>query len=775
MENFQLYRTNLRLGGQMKWDIILNSTSTSLYVSDFHLSPISNNVSHIYKSEENLLNNRHQDNVKAYYNEHRSNFYNEALNPEFNSNWPIICKRNEKVTCYSNMYDMGCKRTSSYNIYNKQFEFFCPLWIEHLNGILKFEFVVKCKDSDKVISKNNLIFDMTEIETHNKFIKYFNNYIEDSGLKTGDDNIINVNFKDLSCVVSGLNASTGLFSTKNVDSIPNNLILRERPLLEADHLIISALTDNSYIAKQLFNFNFCFNVSDILPGYIAKVMLGKEISINLNVYLNDTLLEKKDFYTEYEFIDKYIITNYGKDDQTKINVLDYLHDYESVELINLNKLSQNICHWSLIENNDYIFNVYDGFSGIFIDNKDTSNGNVKTYHVNEHQYCNATNTIIKKDDKSQNTTGWINTIDVNYWNDFYRYISNTDKMLKNAIHLSDKKIINNVKYDYIPKSLIESEITNGMYCIGINTDTDLLHAIRDNKDDFYLECFVIITNKLYMLKVNNLIIFVTNDSNQLAFANLKDTLYLYMSNESTNELDDTSKYYLNEMNKFINSKIDSEIITFGGGLLWSPADGPSKNIKEVIYFNDNVSQNYVVRYDGNIKPTFITPDTLYNKNTLYYKDYISDDRTTKNSSKLQNSKYSGYIVSGHEPLYPSINYNAINKMLDWNYNCLPDIYVSEHDEAVKPYSGYEYKWFETNNLIILTDKINFTCINEKQPNGKYHSTEYLIKEYLKQYYDTTDEMFVEFILSKYDITKNWEYFSNTNISDYKYNITLSLK
>ena len=134
MENFQLYRTNLFIGGQMKYDVVVTSKNASeLKVSNFHLSPISNNISYVYKSDEMLLNNSHADNIKEYYNKVKGNFYNPGLNSEFNHNWPILCKENEILDAYSNIYDMGCKRIKEYSRYNKQFEYFCPLWIEKLS------------------------------------------------------------------------------------------------------------------------------------------------------------------------------------------------------------------------------------------------------------------------------------------------------------------------------------------------------------------------------------------------------------------------------------------------------------------------------------------------------------------------------------------------------------------------------------------------------------------------------------------------------------------
>ena len=134
MNNFQLYRTNLLLSGQMKWDLVVGNTNSELFVSDFHLTPISNNIPFAFKSEETLLNNAHQENVRAYYNANRGNFYNEGLDSEFRTYWPTIYSEetNRLPKIYSDIYDMGCKRMHSFKRYDKQFEFFCQCGLNNL-------------------------------------------------------------------------------------------------------------------------------------------------------------------------------------------------------------------------------------------------------------------------------------------------------------------------------------------------------------------------------------------------------------------------------------------------------------------------------------------------------------------------------------------------------------------------------------------------------------------------------------------------------------------
>jgi hypothetical protein len=765
MNNYQLYRTNVLLGGQMKWDLIVDTLNATLYVSDFHLSPISNNVSYIHKSDEYLLNNTHQDNVKSFYNEIRSDFYNEALEIEYTHDFPIIVNKNTHRTCYSNMYDCGCKRLSSYKLYNKQFEFLCPVWIEHLNDDLKFEIVVKGEDSNSVLSKNALTLKANGMSFHDKFVTYFKKYIQDISLDKGDDSLLNIQFKNSIACITGLNVENGLIHTKNINSIVENLSLTERPVMETDKLLTKSFADNLMISKQLFNFNLCFNADDILSGSITSMMAGKPICISVNVYIGDTLLEKRDFYTEYEYIKKDVYGDIDKNDNIDVNVYDYLHDYESVELMNKNKMCQSICHWSLADNNDYIFNLYDGFSGIYI-HKDKNTKEI-SYHVNEHQHSNSPNLFINHADKSQNASGWISAMQINYWSEFYKFIINTDKMKTKCMHIYDKKYINNVKYSFIPKLG-----DDGFYLIGLYTTYDLLTAAIDARADFNLSMFAKISDTLYLFAKDNLIMLVTTDESALAFANVRDALYIHKAVNYINVEDKLAAIFMNIIYNMQMAVVEPAVISFTHALNWEVDHGPSIKTTEVIYNVNDEDDTYVVRYDGNIKPTFIDGYSKYN--SLYYKDYISDD---KENSKLLRSKYIGYLKSGFSPRYPSINYCAIHKIPNWDYETIPDVQVSEFSNTISVINDFEYKWFNRSHNIILTPEINLVQKNSKDENGNYKSVHQLAKEGISKLYNIKleSDALLEYLLSKYVITNNWEYYSISNVDDYKYFINLKLK
>jgi hypothetical protein len=470
--------------------------------------------------------------------------------------------------------------------------------------------------------------------------------------------------------------------------------------------------------------------------------------------MGDTELEKKDFFTEYDYIEKYI--NSDDDNFQSENVLSYLKDNEYIQFIDKNKFCQSICHWSLFDNNDYIFNVYNGFSGIFF-----KDGN---YYVNDHQYKNAPNTYIENYDLSQNTIGWINVYDINSWAEFYKYIKYTKKYKTDGIYIgnTNTKYINNIKYNNIQKLNDE-----GFYLIGLNIIN--IETFINIENNFNEESLLSLSenDNIYLLKPNsneNLLLLITNNINTLTYKNFTDIINNY--NYKTEEEKYTKE--IDIIYKLLNSKIEPTLILLDTSLLYNYANGPSNKLTEIDYIKDNNSYNYVLRYDGNIKPTFTD-----NVNTIYYKDYISND---KNNLKLENSVYSKYNYLNYEPLYPSLNYCAIKKLKDWNYNELPKLKVSEHNENdVSIYdNNYEYSWFNESKIIILNTIVNINVINQKI-NDNYESLDNIINNELKEYYKFNEDNLLNYVKKLYNYKNNWEYYSDTNINDYIYNISIILK
>lgn len=834
MENFQLYRTNLLLGGQMKWDLILDSGNAALHVSDFHLTPISPNIPYTYCSDENLLNNTHQDNIKAYYKKLQGYFYNDGLDTQFNHNYPMIVTNGETPTFYSGIYDMGCKRTKHFKLYGKQIEFFCPVWLEKLDGVLSFKVSVYSFGSDIPMGTRTLTFDLGKHDTHNKFVNYFKNFITYTQIDKGNDKLLNISFNQNKAFVSGINVKTGTYVTKDISTIVPNLVSRERPLMEFDNMLIGNFTNNNIICNNLFNFNLCFNLEDLTSTTLAQLLLGKDLTISVDVQIDDVSIDKKSFYTEYDFIERTVFDGYSVinnidtpnieeilpeipetpviiekecpkcghgfftvlpdnpgikpadpttptikrcsscgavlntsttmcpvcgafnigadlDDNVqeniqhayvkeKFNVLEHLKDNKYLEFVNKNKFNQSVCHWSLTGYNDYIFNLYRGFDGLFIDL------NTGLTYENEHQYGATPDLNSIKFNPQYNSCGWFNTSEKEIWSEIYLYTIDENLIPKDGTKFDNSIYINNVKYNNTYKG-------EPFYVYGIVTSSRNVGVFATSVNSKKLNS----KNSVYVNEKNNNILFVTDIADEFTFLNLFETL------RNTEELSgNLLKFY-----DIMRSKISPSLIRFGGLLNWDIADGPTYDIDEIEYYKNDKEQDYVFRYDGSIKPTFISES----KYTIYYKDFVSDDRSN-GKSNLQNSIYPQYINTGFEPLYPSINYCSIRKCADWKYNALPIVSVTENNE--QPLFKYDYSWFNHGKYLHLQYKIKFEHINRPNDYGRYDTLDEIVYEYLKDMYGT-DYNTTKYIQSKYTVKNNWEYFSDRNVTDYVYKIELTLK
>lgn len=721
MNNYQLYRTNVLLGGQMKWDIIVdtdkNSTDNKLKVSDFHLSPISKNTSFTYNKDTLLLNNSHKDNVKEYYKKTQAYFYKECLDPKFDNCNPIICSNNTKENTYSNIYDSGCKRTANYQIYNKQFEYFCPIWIEQIKKNITFSFeVITCDgDTNTTVSTTDLelnldseyLKDESVDRYHRNFSKYLNTYINSAKLKTGDDELINIIFNTKFSTIKGLNVTSGLFETKNDDYLVKKLINHERTLIENDNLIIRSFEKNKMICKQLFNFNICFNVEDIVPQSIVNMIYGRDIKIKLVVKIDDKILEKRDFYTNYEYIEtsKNSALSYTK------NVLDYLQDYKCFKIIDKNKFCQSICHWTLLDNTEYIFNVYKGF--------DT---------LNNHKILETKNIF-----------------NANTYEEYLKVIKK-----ENSAHIYKSFYSNSTKYFYKP---INSD-DNGFYLMSVVVpDKNTINTIKNKYD--YKKVVKIINNGLYLITPDlndNLCVLICIDDDLLNSCNI----YKFYNYIVENKLVDSNSY-VEKIYKTFNTAVDSSLIQYNKIIYFKNAVGPTGRVDEITYYVKNNTNKKVIRFDGKIKPFFTEKKPI-----IYYKEKILE-------SDLSTSVYANTSYAGFKPVYPSIGYCGIKKLTeDWQYDKLPNENILGNTA--------EYTWFDDNKYILLKSKITGKIYSNR--GNKNINLDEAVKEIISETYKIDLESNVElinYIKNLYKWTNDLDYAANNTINKYIYNVTLELK
>lgn len=744
MNNYQLYRTNPLLSGQIKWNIIVNNDNDKLSISNLQLLPISNNALNIISVKEPLKNS-HTSNLVKYFANNVNHIFKdrEYLNMDFRNNDPLSSNSYNIDLCPIT-YNMGCKRIL-YNRFNKQFEFFCPLWLEKVEKSITFKFNAYIKNSynNTYTLLSSRILDL-ELENaylqnyqkynysltyHQNFLNYLSSYLKYTKIDKGNEDVATLNFDEINnkgvttLTVHGVKLLKGI--TTDEDKIKINEFNEVSPLFTTDSKVTNAFSSKSLICSQLFNFNFCFNIEDIISLNVMNLLIDQkvDIKISMDVYVDDILLDKKDFDTEYDYIEKTIsydnkdtnITKYIQNEREKnpntFNVFETLEDTRKYTLTN------SICHWSLIDNNDYIINTFKGFEALSFGYDDDNN---ITKYYNYHQYVD-TPSIENTGDPllGDFSTSWINTKYINTYDEFNTYIIDTNRKKLNGSFIGNENnmFINRLKYINVPNDI------KNKYIIGLVVDNKLILRILK-----YNNCITIYSGKEGTVSVcikDDLIMFLTTDIKFLTYYRITSFLGKNLSR------------FTNGFNviKVLHKLMHSNLL-------------PAKHVK------NNDDNDFNIRYDGKIKPRFIDIPS-----TLYYKTILDNNE----------------------------NNTVLCKLNTWSYNEVPKVTVNNQIIPVIN-TDNEYSWFNESKCKILQPYIAFTkCINiDKYITKDYYENcgnEYkfnlevaikdLICNELKLIYDIDDNE-LQYILSLYSSSFTWN-FVNNNIHEYEINITLQLR
>ena len=139
MNSYRLHRTNILLGGQMKYDLIMGDNMT---INDIHITPVVDIAPYNRYTDDNLLNYSHQENIKRFYQQTQGSFYNTFVDTKITSDYPMVpgSDTDETVKNYDDSVFAGCSRMK-YSIYKKQFQLFVPVWLEDKVDDLYFEII----------------------------------------------------------------------------------------------------------------------------------------------------------------------------------------------------------------------------------------------------------------------------------------------------------------------------------------------------------------------------------------------------------------------------------------------------------------------------------------------------------------------------------------------------------------------------------------------------------------------------------------------------------
>lgn len=771
MKNYQLYKTNVLLSGQLKWDVIIGNNKGTLYVKDFHITPVSNYVPYNKYSDDDIINYEHRYNIKDFYQKISGYFYETPVNHYLNGDWPIIADSKHSIP-FDNTYLSGCSRME-YKIYNKQFEYLCPVWLEKINNNEHISFKIDLKSNKYKLSSKILylnIINESGFEFHNKFVNYLNNYLKYTKIlsETGCDDIININLDKKEAYLKGVDITTGNIVIRNISNTIDNLLSRERPLMEFDTYITESFKNTNTITPNLINFNICFDIEDILSKNVANRIKGNQIDINIDLGLYNVdfkEFDKTDIYTNYEYIPRDLCNDiYQMDDSYNVissntseinspNVLDYLSDDKYIEFMNKNKAVQKICHWQLVGNDNYIFNLYDGFGGYIND----ENGNF----LISHRYSTMPDMYQIIYDKKLNNLNWANAFELNEAK--YRYILSNYQILINNGYVTcfQNGWVNNIKYNYNGKNLY--------VILGYINDKNVnIETLADNISSSYVNGCVI-----HVLGSGNIIFICSDNKSNLTFASIsklcKQTQTfsniptgvvsiipgydafkfipdnnLFIFNNDNLELQSKDSYIdknklvitneqisvnvsnaLTSLYEVFSSIIPIPLIIIDNSLYIIKTDSPSLSCDEIEYYKHDGDRNYLIRYDGKIKPCF-----GYGANYLYYKIYI-DNPDIEYINK--------YSQSGYPPLFKSIKYYSYRK---------EKIDYDEPSNLIK--NNKEYKWYSLNKYIYVPSILNFNVLSIDDQLDNINDE---IKNYLKINFNISEQNdeYIDYIFELYDI------------------------
>lgn len=655
MTNYQLYRTNVLLGGQMKYDLVINNGT----ISNIYITPISDRTA--FKcSSDNILYNSHQENIKDFYKQTADFFYKDFVDPQLTSFHPLPETYTGKP--YESTYEMGLRTSPSQYLHGKKLEFFCPVWIEQISDDFELKFVFELYDNPE--SDKPLLFLTDTIDFNEQVKNYFIEYIKHIGLNAGCDWVFDIN-QDHS-LVTGFNIETGLMETKKIIKLYEDLTYRERPVLEFNNMIIHELNNHNLITRQLFNFNFCFDLDDIVSKEILSKISRQEVfekfTCNFKVEIGGQELNIRDIFTNHHFIPKKdasikVLTD-DNTEQKQYNVLEQLLDYKCIDLIYKNKIIQNTCHWCLVENGLH-FNTYSGFSSLV--------GTISIPYISENIVNINTDNFIRN-----NNNHWCNTYEIPLWGENDDDVSR-DTVREKIVQIFNRedlftkfttnKWVNGVKYTYDLKDVCYNILClkigyKGMNEILRDNSYYKIHHIYVDKDDRKIQLKVLISTPSLANDVKNkYLIFIGSDEKVFHYKTLINKLENYNNKHQSNILQSAINILKSGYQKLIPIVMQYSVnpkITFG----------PSLDVTEVEYYKI-FNTKILMRNFGKIKPYFIQLDNNdylnYKWKKLQYKKGNKTISAEDENQDIQNiiTNYEKYSNTPYQPTYPSVGYTSI--------------------------------------------------------------------------------------------------------------------
>lgn len=672
---YSLTKTNPRLTGNITINSTLKNDNGSLKIDKIFINSLDN-----FNYEKMIINpsSSYIYDISKYYKKNSGNFYDIQIPNKIKNNYARITSREEINWNDVNM--CGVKRISNISN-NKTFRLFTPVWCDNIDDFPdQLKLIIKStSDNSNILFEKNIIFDKND-----PYFKYIYNSFE--GV---DRNILNIDFNNKQTIISGISLDGGRIQ-KSYKDLCNILLNKETLIIENNNSIVESYEKNNMVISQLINLTWDFDIIDLDWWNIDKYFF-QDIYIDFEFIKNDKIIKKKSL--DFNHDEFYTIEDIDK----KNNIINYLKDNKYINYKYLNKINQNINKWSIRDVNEYIFNLYDGFS--LID---------KYKYTKTGYYFKTPNIYSQIPDKDIYNIHYAKFENVMNSADNQYSISS---IIHSEVPQNNICFFNGIKYDWNNKHKFTNTISKfGIFIFNVpkyifsdipnNYDEGIKYKLYNKDGNYFLQFFIsdnkiIGMDELYKSKYANSLTFINMIHKLIAISN--DTLY------------ENLKYIFDGFIKYKTIKLP---VT----LRYKPLDNikliTSKQIDEVDYINEDESI-ILYRYDGYLYPTFCDTDTTYFK-LLYDNNFYE---TYKNNQNVK-------------PIYESVDYFTINN--NKKYHNTP----------------CEYRLDNISKIIFLKKQYSFFSEN-------FDDIKMQFKKYIKKY--TNNVTKIEYIINNYDYNIIYDY------------------
>lgn len=757
----QLLKTTPYLSGQHRLDVCLKkSTSTSnknydhtrnewlVTTGKCHLSPLSDGIVYTDSIERPFFNQTYGDNLKFLYRQIKDDFFRNV--PAITAK-NILYEDDIWIDTTDHTYECGLKRLR-YEKYKKQFSWLCPLWIEDPNvfDYLYFIMTISGDEAERHSMKIRITPSQELIDSLKEWYK---------GVSS---DLLYIDIENERATIKGASVYSGTPVTADVSYIIPQLLDRERPVMETNSTLNQLFSSNNMIAKQLLNLNFCFSPEDIIPSHIINEFIGKRWKITIDTYYYDKKIDKMDFLSNYESLPTYLINGDSGKWSSKHNVFDYLEDNNYVDYMYINKTTQVDPYWALVENPNYIYNFYNGFSSWYV----SSDGDNQIMGLSQSQPDVAHDEY----DYRFNNLGWCEIYDYHNvigWNesdmDYSNIIPNlnhsyeaTKKSTRIVIKTGEVCWINGIKFNCQNLSQNFNEDFRLFMCL---TGDDASHGLQAEKIDNGVYCLFLPTN------------------NQNSTINFKDLLTVKSIANNPNITiggDAEASGKITNLFKYVfPTLIYPEKVIFRKSIQPVRAESPFEDSKEITYIKQEYNVNsYVYRYSGALRPYFIElDDKVYNNIDYFFKKWSKEDTADVSSDKYKELKrYNKMLNTKYDAVFPSKDFYGITNNGRIKYLDYPDRYKN---------LGCEFQWYMDGRFYVLPPVIELSFVEETriEVNNERLMNE-LISKLRFNFYPFTNidnGIAVKQIANLYSCTIDYDYASDTDITRQIFRVKYTLR